>query len=92
MEVTPKPMSEHEHDDGEIHDWLAAAIEAALEQGRDVELVLCDDYGFTPAIDGEPLFDRDHGMPWETFEYSIEDIAFSEGVREVLEEVYEADE
>lgn len=54
-------------------DYLDDVIEQALHEGRTVELVLCDDYGYGFEIDGTRLFDMDHGLARETFDWPLKD-------------------
>lgn len=60
-------------------------LREALKSGADVELELCEQYGYTFKIDGEYVIDPDkQGMPHEMFDIPISWFNQSEALIERL--------
>jgi hypothetical protein len=61
-----------------MNEYLDTLIHESLESGKDVEIKLSDRHGFQIVIDGKAFFDGKDGMPWEIFEYPLDEEWFSE--------------
>lgn len=71
-------------------DYLDNVVEQALHEGRTVELVLCDDSGYGLEIDGTRLFDMDHGLPREMFDWPLRDCpSFTDESQSLAEDLLE---
>lgn len=72
-----------------LHGYMDDAIRAALRQGRTVEIVACEEYGWNVEIDGETILETGgRGLAWEFFNIPTKDVTLTNEGRAVLEEVY----